>query len=96
MAKITNRSEFRDYCLKNKYSQWYFSIIESALGRGWTKKTSPVYVEKHHILPKSIFENNDVVCLTAKEHFICHLLLPKMIRNNDDKQINHKGYYKYV
>ena len=85
MAKPRTRSQFKDYYLENKYSKWYFSIIQKAISRGWTKKTAPVYVENHHILPKSILKNNDVVCLTSKEHFICHLLLPKMMRNDKDK-----------
>jgi len=46
------------------------------------------YIEKHHIIPKSLGGNNEpenLVCLTAKEHFICHLLLPKMT-NGDQKR----------
>jgi hypothetical protein len=35
---IQNRQEFKDYCLVNKYYKWYFSIIEKAIIRGWTKK----------------------------------------------------------
>jgi hypothetical protein len=79
--------EFKQRCLKNKYTKWYFSIIESALVRGWTKKTASVYVENHHILPKSICKNNIVVCLTAREHFICHLLLTKMLEGNDKSKM---------
>ena len=39
------------------------------------------YVEKHHIVPKSLGGSNDasnLVKLTAREHFIAHLLLSKM------------------
>ena len=79
MATITNRNDFKDFCTDNKYCKWYFNIIDNALARGWTKKTSQVYVESHHIIPKSILKNNDTVILTAREHFICHLLLPKFI-----------------
>ena len=79
MPAITNRQEFTDYCLDNKYTKWYFSIIDSALSRDWSKKSAPVYVESHHIIPKSIFKNNNTVYLTAREHFICHLLLTKML-----------------
>jgi hypothetical protein len=85
MSKIQTRQQFKDYCLENKYSKWYFSIVESALNRAWTKKTAPVYVENHHIFPKCIVKNNDVVCLTAREHFICHLLLPKMMVNTEHR-----------
>jgi hypothetical protein len=36
----------------------------------------------HHILPKS-FGGNNIVCLTFKEHYICHLLLPKFTIGKD-------------
>jgi len=39
------------------------------------------YTEKHHIIPRSINGSNDtdnIVELTAREHFICHFLLAKM------------------
>jgi hypothetical protein len=37
------------------------------------------YTEKHHTFPKSIFGNNTrVVVLTAREHYIAHLLLWKI------------------
>jgi len=81
MANITNRTDFTTYCPKNKYTKWYFSIIDKALVRGWSKKNSPQYVESHHIIPKSIVPNNNTVLLTAKEHFICHLLLPRMMKD---------------
>jgi hypothetical protein len=70
---------FKKDCLHNKYSKWYFSIIDNAFERKWSKKTAPSYVEAHHIIPKSIMKNDIVVFLTAREHFICHLLLPKML-----------------
>lgn len=71
--------KFKKDCLENKYSKWYFSIIDNAFERNWSKKTAPSYVEAHHIIPKSIVKNDIVVFLTAREHFICHLLLPKML-----------------
>jgi hypothetical protein len=40
------------------------------------------YTEKHHIIPKSLGgadRKDNLVRLTPKEHFICHLLLPKMV-----------------
>jgi len=83
MATITNRKDFTDYCLNNKYTRWYFNIIENAMSRGWTKKTATLYVESHHIIPKSICKNDDTVFLTAREHFICHLLLPKMLEGEN-------------
>jgi hypothetical protein len=39
------------------------------------------YVEKHHTFPKSIFGNNNrIVVLTAKEHYVAHLLLWKICK----------------
>lgn len=62
----------------NKYSKWYFSIIANAQARTLPPTT---YIEKHHIVPKSLGGNNkkeNIAALTAKEHLVCHLLLVKM------------------
>lgn len=62
--------------IENKYSNWYKSIVERAKSRELGG-----YSEKHHIVPKSLGGNDTVenlVKLTAREHFICHLLLVKM------------------
>lgn len=60
----------------NKYHRWYYNIINRRIGN------SPSgYVEKHHILPKSLGGSNaqsNLVSLTAREHYICHLLLVRM------------------
>lgn len=67
--------------LLNKYTKWYNAIIASALAR----KDIDLYFEKHHILPKCLGGSDDktnLVKLTLKEHFICHLLLIRMV---DDK-----------
>lgn len=60
---------------ENKYSRIYYSIIERAKSR-----PKIGYTESHHILPKSLGGTNDqtnLVDLTAREHYICHLLLTK-------------------
>jgi len=71
--------------LNNKYSKCYYNIINRAKSRNFFTKQqaneSLGYVEKHHILPKKLGGTNDksnLVFLTAREHFICHLLLIKM------------------
>jgi hypothetical protein len=64
--------------LQNKYTKWYFNIIAAAKLR----KLSNGYFEKHHIIPKSLGGSNrkdNLVKLTAREHFICHRLLVKMV-----------------
>lgn len=62
----------------NKYTECYYRIINKAIDR--TELIG--YSEKHHIIPKSLGGSNEVsnlVKLTAREHFICHLLLLKML-----------------
>jgi hypothetical protein len=57
----------------NKYFKWYWNICERAKNRALPEET---YIEKHHVYPKSIYgENNKIVKLTAKEHYIVHLVL---------------------
>lgn len=51
------------------------------------------YVEKHHIIPKSLGGSDDpenIVSLTAREHFICHYLLVKLYPENSNE------WYKMV
>lgn len=62
----------------DKYKLWYDALIDKAKIRNWTKKTAPCYVERHHIIPKSLGgtnEPNNIVCLTAREHCVAHLFL---------------------
>lgn len=57
------------------YLKVYCSLIRKA-----EKRTPPEgYTEKHHTFPKSIFgKNNRVVVLTAREHYVAHVLLEKI------------------
>jgi len=60
----------------NKYTRWYFNIVNARL-----LNPAQGYTEKHHIIPKSMGGSNrksNLVSLTAKEHFVCHLLLTRM------------------
>lgn len=75
--------QFKVRCVSNKYQCWYWSIIERAERRGWKKNTSPVRVEAHHSVPKSIIKNNKVVFLTLREHLVCHILLTKFTQGTD-------------
>jgi hypothetical protein len=68
--------------LDNKYTRWYNKIVENANLR----TIQNGYTENHHIIPRSFGGNDEptnLVKLTAKEHFICHLLLTKMTTGND-------------
>ena len=63
--------------ITNKYHRVYNNIIERAKSR-----TISGYTENHHIIPRSLGgsdTNDNLVSLTAREHYICHLLLPKML-----------------
>lgn len=81
----------------SKYVKMYVAIIHNRLNNGH----SETYSEKHHILPRctaSIFETSDIesknniVNLTAREHYICHKLLSKV---DFGKTINKKLKYAY-
>lgn len=61
----------------NKYTRLYFRIIDR-------RKSLPIdgYGENHHIVPRALGGSNlpdNLVKLTAREHFICHRLLVKML-----------------
>ena len=69
----------------NKYTKWYFSIIENAKTRVYSKEE---YVENHHIIPKSLGglrTKENMVTLSAREHFICHMLLIRMSWDKNSK-----------
>lgn len=62
------------------YTNIYYKIIDN-------RKNTPYkgYTEEHHIIPKSLGGGNNssnLVRLSAREHFICHLLLTKMYKKN--------------
>ena len=64
--------------IDNKYTRWYYALVQKrkicVLNEG--------YVEKHHIIPKSLGGSDiktNLVSLTAREHFVAHWLLTKMV-----------------
>lgn len=72
--------------LQNKYSKVYFSLIERAKKR----LTPEEYFERHHILPISLGGldiDDNKVCLSAKEHYVCHLLLVKMTEGKQKRSM---------
>ncbi len=80
---------FYHRCSINKYAKWYFSIIFNALDRDLSKKTADQYVEMHHYIPKSLGgSEQDTVYLTAREHFVCHILLTKMLEGEDKAKMS--------
>lgn len=67
--------------LTNKYSKLYYKITANA-----KQRIIEDYTELHHIIPQSIGGSNDkenLVELTAREHFICHWLLIKMTEGDE-------------
>jgi hypothetical protein len=69
--------------IESKYKKWYFDIVNSAGSR-----TTEGYTEKHHIIPKCLGGDNspsNLVKLTAREHFLCHWLLTKMVTSPKQK-----------
>lgn len=80
-ARLVNKVMY----LTNKYTKVYNAIIERAKNRELDS-----YFEKHHIVPQSLGGNNDeenIVKLTAREHFICHLLLTKMVEGSNKSKM---------
>ena len=81
----------------NKYYIWYFNICQAASNRDSTE-----YSEKHHIIPRSlkIFNDKDtsnLVKLTAREHYIVHLLLTKFLINKEHtKKMKYAFWYLSV
>jgi hypothetical protein len=79
--------------IQNKYTHWYYTIIEAARQRHEISG----YTEKHHVIPDCFYIQNrskgkrkgwlpgnsndpsNLVQLTFREHFLCHWLLTKMI-----------------
>ena len=67
--------------IENKYTKLYYKITSNA-----KQRITDGYTELHHIIPQSMGGSNDkenLVDLTAREHFICHWLLIKMTEGED-------------
>lgn len=73
--------------LENKYTRWYLTLIKDAQSKN-RKKSDEEYYESHHIIPRCMGGTEEVL-LTAKEHYIAHLLLCRMTAGSDKhKMIN--------
>lgn len=69
-----------------KYTKIYFSIVNSAITEN--RKRGSNYYELHHIYPKSLGGTNNadnLVLLSAKEHFVVHHLLTKMVEDGSHR-----------
>lgn len=66
------------------YKRVYYEIIFNRLEN---KLDGSGYSENHHILPRCLGgddSKSNLVRLTAREHFLCHLLLTKIYNNKSD------------
>lgn len=64
---------------ENKYTDWYFKIINNARLKPFVEVKN---TEVHHITPRSLGGTNEkinLIRLTYREHYLCHLLLTKMV-----------------
>ncbi len=71
--------------IENKFYHEYYNIISQAKKQERIK-SKEVYYEKHHIVPRSLGGSNDpdnLVLLTAKEHYRVHELLPYFTDGKD-------------
>jgi hypothetical protein len=76
--------------IDNKYTKWYFQIIQSA-----RLNTSEGYTEQHHVIPKCLGGRNNksnLINLSAKQHFLCHLLLIKMTEGEARKKLTYAAF----
>jgi len=71
--------------LDNKYTKWYYKIIEYR-----KQNLFEGYTERHHIIPRCMNGSDDadnIVSLSAREHFVCHRLLIKMLDSRPKKKM---------
>jgi hypothetical protein len=76
--------------IQNKYTKIYYDIVARAISRELTG-----YCESHHIIPKSMGGDDspeNIVSLTAREHFLCHLLLTKMTAGADKSKMSQAAW----
>lgn len=72
------------------YEKIYNTIISNAMGR-----VNLFYTEKHHIIPRFMGGSDaqdNLIALTPREHFLCHVLLTKFVPN-DKKYAAVKSVY---
>lgn len=70
----------------NLYVNRYIKFINNIYNKG---KRNLDYTERHHIIPKCVNKSlykdrNNIIILTAKEHYIAHLILSKCYKPGTD------------
>lgn len=74
--------DFENWFLSNKYTRWYFSIVESGCPE------DERYFSVHHIIPRSCGGSDDpsnLVKVSNRQHYVLHLLLTKMMISHDHR-----------
>jgi hypothetical protein len=76
--------------LANKYTNWYYQLISK-------RQNNPPqgYKEKHHIIPRCLGGSDDpsnLIFLTAREHFVAHWLLTKIVFGPSKYKMEHALY----
>ena len=75
----------------NKYTKVYYQITSRAQLEQRLKGNG-IYYEKHHIIPRSLGGVNskgNIALLSPKEHYVCHLLLTKMVDGLDKQEMSY-------
>ena len=75
----------------------YYEIVNFRLAN---PLSDDVYVEKHHIKPKSIYpdlknDQSNIVKLLPEEHYKCHQLLPEIYKEANDEEAYEKMLYAW-
>lgn len=78
--------------IKNKYRDEYFDIIKNSVHTIKLPKNhiDYIYLENHHIIPRSLGGDNskdNLVLLTAQDHYRCHELLPRFTVGKDKNKM---------
>ena len=85
-SRVENLKRINKCLYLFKFSMNYLNLYATIIDRAKIRQLSPdEYSEKHHILPRSLGGSDlseNIVRLTAKEHFICHRLLVKLYIDN--------------
>lgn len=97
-----NNSNLLPVSCFSKYRKWYFNIIRQAKSRSTEEikalVDSGVVFEEHHIFPRSfasekydlqyLNRKENLVSLTAREHFVVHFLLMKYYKEKYNYFVN--------
>lgn len=67
-----------DENLNKHYLNRYINFLKSIQN----KERELDYSECHHIVPKSFIKNEEIILLTAREHYIAHHVLARIFTNN--------------